>query len=141
MKKLFLIFIGVVGMAGPAAAFSSEEILKLWEGDQKPGALKQLSQWKSADKKTAGPWVLSARIAFDQKKYKKCLSYAETALEKSPQSAEAYYWRGRAYEALSNWMDAANEYRAALLADPNFSQATESLNRMNSQLGSASVQP
>lgn len=141
MKKLFLLAIAILTVTSQVFAFSSEEILKLWEADQKSAALKQLSQWKRADKKTAGPWVLSAHIAFEQKKYKKCLNYAETALGKSPQTAEAYYWRGRAFEAMSKWMDAANEYRAALLVDPNYSQAMELLNRVNSQLGSASTQP
>jgi hypothetical protein len=35
--------------------------------------------------------VQAARFSFEEKKYKRSLSYLKTALEKSPQCADAYY--------------------------------------------------
>ncbi len=114
--------------------FSQDQILLLWKDGQKSVATKKISQWKEADKKSPEPWITQARIAFEQKKYKRCLTLGEKALDRSSQSAAAYYWRGRAYEALNNNLDGANEYRAALFANPDFSEAKEALARINTQL-------
>jgi tetratricopeptide (TPR) repeat protein len=111
------------------------EILQLWNSGEKSDALKRLEEWKRSDKKSPEPWVTAAQIAFSEKKYKRCLSYAKKALDRSAESAEGYYWRGRAFEAMENWLDAGNEYRAALLANPSFSPAKESLDRVDPQLG------
>jgi tetratricopeptide (TPR) repeat protein len=111
------------------------EINSLWEQGQKSKAKKSLSAWMDAEKNSPWPWVQAARISFDEKKYKRSLSYLKTALEKSPQCADAYYWRGRNYEEQKKPMDAANEYRAALLAQEKFEAAQEGLNRVLALLG------
>ena len=143
MKKysaIFLILTIGPGLAvwgagsGQAPQFSVDQILQLWNSNQKSQALRQIDRWKSQDKKSPEPWIAAANIAFEQKKYKRCLSMGEKALDKSSQAAAAYYWRGRAFEAMANWLDAGNEYRAALLADPNFPMAKESLDRIGLHL-------
>src|ERR1044071_8636555 len=88
-------------------SYSKEEIFELWNGNKKGEALEKLDQWMNADRKSPEPWVTAAAIAFNDGRYKRCLKMGEKALEKSPQSAGAYYWRGRAFEAMSNWLDAA----------------------------------
>ncbi len=117
---------------------ASMEIEALWQQGKKGQAERRLDKWMKEDKKSPWPWVQSAVLQHRNKKYKKSLSTLEDALEKSPNCAEAYYWRGKNYEALNKPMDAANEYRAALMAEEKFNDAQEALNRVLTQLGSSS---
>jgi tetratricopeptide (TPR) repeat protein len=94
-----------------------------------------------SEENAPGPWLAAARISFHEKKYKRCLSQAEDALERSPQNAEAYYWRGRCYEAKGNPLEAANEYKAALKAEAAHPQAHEGLSRIQANLGGTDAAP
>lgn len=84
---------------------------------------------------TAPDQLQLAQQYFDKKAYKKCISLCDKILDKEPRSADAYYWKGRAYEEQKKPLEAANEYQAAILARPDFQAANESLVRVNSLLG------
>lgn len=111
-----------------------EEIVDLWEGGKKRKAIRTLRKWEKEAPDKPGPYVATARLKFLQKKYKSCLRACKKALKKDPNNADAYYWRGRAYENLEKPLEAANEYSAALRARKGFKEALDGLNRVKSQL-------
>ncbi len=107
------------------------EIRQLWDSGDKKAAEKRLRDWEDRDEKSGEPLVMAAIFQFEKKEFKKCLSLCEKALSRSPQLAEAYYWRGRAYEALDKPVEALNEYRAAVLAKGTFPAAEERIARVD----------
>jgi uncharacterized protein HemY len=141
MKKS-LGFLLVLGLLMPGRLHAADttnpkadEIEKLYQANEKRKAEKVLDKWMQDEKNSPWPWVESGSLRFREKKYKKALKILKTALDKSPQCAEAYYWRGRSYEAMNKPLDAANEYRAALLAKDQYADAQEALTRVQAQLG------
>lgn len=82
--------------------------------------------------------LIAARQRLQEGRYKKCISLSNKVLVKWPHMAEAYYLKGRAYEALKKPLEAANEYNAALMAQKEFDDAQQGLNRVLVQLGSGS---
>lgn len=108
----------------------SAEIEALWEAGQKSQAQNKVEKWMEEEKKSPWPWVQAASLSFRQEKLKRSLAYVNTALEKSPLCADAYYWRGRIFEAQKKPLDAANEYRAALIAEQKYQEAQDALARV-----------
>jgi len=115
----------------------SIEIEALWQDGKKAEAEHELSQWMKQEKHSPWPWVQAAIFHYEGKKYNKSLSDLKTALDNDPHCAEAYFWRGKNFEAQKKPMDAANEYRAALMVEEKFNDAQEALNRVLAQLGSS----
>jgi predicted Zn-dependent protease len=113
---------------------------KFVNGDKR-GAQRDARAWLKAEPKSPWPRVASACLAFHQKKYNRCLSLAAKALDRGPQNADAYYWRGRCFEAKGNALDAANEYRAALQAEAAYPPAHEGLARVEPSLESSDALP
>ena len=109
-------------------------------GDRR-GAVREAEAWKKAESQAPWPWLAAASLAFHEKRFKRCLSQAQAALDRSPQNAEAYYWRGRCYEASGKGLDAANEYRAALKAEAAHPGAHEALARLEGVPGSGNPTP
>jgi tetratricopeptide (TPR) repeat protein len=107
---------------------------KAASGDRR-AAQREVESWKKKEGKAPWPWLAAANLSFQQKKYRRCLSEAQTALDKAPQNADAYYWRGRCFEAEGKALDAANEYRAALKAQAAHPMASEGLARVESAAG------
>lgn len=149
MKSAIRLFISMFLLsAGPllaADALAPEQRLDAIEqrylsGDRR-GAERDVKSWMKAEEKAPWPWVAEARLSFHDKKYKRCLSQAEKALERAPQNAAAYYWRGRCFEAKGNTLDAANEYRAALKAEAAYPEAHEGLARIQAGLDGAHALP
>lgn len=87
--------------------------------------------------KTAADYLAKAEVAFGKKAYKKVITFCDKALDRDPQAADAYYWKGRALEALKKPLEAANEYRAAILARGAYAEAEDGLMRVNLNLGTA----
>jgi tetratricopeptide (TPR) repeat protein len=142
MKPTLLVMLfSVLCLVVPAAAadpLSPEQRMDAIEqryvnGDRR-GAARDAKAWMKAEEKSPWPWLAAARMSFHDKRYNRCLSQAEDALERAPQNAEAYYWRGRCYEAKGNRLEAANEYRAALKAEAAHPQAHEGLARIQAGL-------
>lgn len=110
------------------------EIEGLRQAGKKSEADKALSKWTDSEKKSPWPLVLAAQFRFEERKYGKVVSLAQKAIDLSPQCAEAYYWKGRAYEMQKKPLDAANELRAALLLKDNDPVIKEAVNRVNATL-------
>ena len=107
-----------------------DEILALYDSGKKRKAFRAVNEWIKQEKKKPAPYVTAAHLYFKSGKPKKCLKYAKKALKKMPQHAVAFYWKGRAYEALDKPMEAANEYQAALFAREEYRKAKEGLDRV-----------
>jgi len=122
-------------------AFSArgQEVIELWEAGKKSKARKEIEIWMEKEVKDPEPWVLLARFSFEEKRYKKCLSIASKGITKFPQASEAYYWRGRAYEAMGNYLEAGNEYNAAIHSDQGYQPAQDALDNLNRTLGGSSA--
>ena len=119
----------------------AQAIYKLWEEGSKREAFKNAKNWMKEEKGSSFPKVVMASLYFQKGKYKKCLRLCKKAIKKSPQIGEAYFWRGRAYEALKKPMEAANEYRAALYAKQEFYPAQEGLDRVLAKLNEGVSEP
>ncbi len=83
---------------------------------------------------TATEQLQQAQMFFEKKSYKKCISLCDKVLDKDPSVADAYYWKARALEAQEKPLDAANEYKAALIARAEFPEARDGLARVTSLL-------
>ena len=94
-----------------------------------------VKDWMKADAKSPWPLVGAARLAYYERHFRKGLSFVNDVLNKWPQCAPAYFWRGRLYEALKRPLDAANEYRAALLSTDPYPAAQPELDRVLASLG------
>jgi tetratricopeptide (TPR) repeat protein len=116
----------------------AQEIEKLWDSKEKKKAESLLDEWMKKEKDAAGPWVMSAKLRLKEGRAKKSLSLCDTALKKSPQEAEAYFIKGKAYESLGKPLEAANEYRAALIARADYAEAKQALDKILAQLGTPS---
>ena len=110
-------------------------------GGDKRGAERDAHAWLKAEPKSPWPRIATACLAFHQKKYNRCLSWAAKALDQAPQNADGYYWRGRCFEAKGKTLDAANEYRAALKAEAAYPPANEGLARVEPSLESSDALP
>ncbi len=111
-----------------------KEIRSLIDQERVAEASKVAHQWIHDEKKADQPWAYLAEIAHGKKQYKKAILLAGKALKQNAENGHAYYWRGRSYESQKNWLEAANEYRAALLANSKLFEATAGLNRVQTNL-------
>lgn len=124
----------------PAVLSRAAEIEALWQDSPKK-AHRAIRQWMKEEKSSPYPWVVQASLRYREKRYKKCLALGNKALTKDPHSADAYYWRARAFEAQGKPLEAANEYQTALAAQESFAQAKAGLDRAVAALGSPTGTP
>lgn len=121
-------------VAAPAENDSSDprriEIERLWAEGRTRDALRRVKEWRKKERESPWPWVVEGELFFRQQRYKKAVRRLDRALELAPQMAEAYYWRGRAYEAMGKPLDAANEYRAAMMAGEPDTRSQKALERV-----------
>jgi predicted Zn-dependent protease len=113
------------------------QIEKRYMDGERREAHRDADRWIKAEPKQPWPRAAAACLAFHDKKYKRCLSYAQAAIDRGPQNAEGYFWRGRCWEARGNTLEAANEYRAALKAEAAHPQAQQGLARLQGSVGEA----
>lgn len=162
LNRVLIVLISTGFYAGKASVFSAEtsvpstpsqalhlpeavavdrmgEIRQLWTEGKKSEAQGKISEWIKKEKKNVLPWVLKTEFAFKDGRYKQALSLAEKALSKFPPDERLYFLRGQSYEALKNPMDAANEYRAALLLNKSNAEAQMALNKLMVTLDPSSV--
>lgn len=111
------------------------EVETFWASGDKKNAMKRLDKWMNEEKTSPWPWVVAAKLQCEQKKFKKCVSLSQNALDKDPACSEAYFWKGRGLEGQNKSLDAANEYRAALSGANKYLDAQKDLDRLNITLG------
>lgn len=111
-----------------------QKIEELWAQNKKRQAEKLLNKWMDEESESPFPWVAAGNLRFLDRNYKKAISLYTAALKKSPDCGEAYYGRGQAQEALKNYLEAANEYQAALIAGQSYPSAQDALARVKSIL-------
>jgi predicted Zn-dependent protease len=146
VRLLPILLLGVLSARAEEPVAPEQRISAIeqkYAGGARQEAAKEVKAWLKTDDDQPWPWVAAASLSFHDKKYKKCLKQAAHALERAPQSAEGYYWRGRCFEASGNALDAANEYRAALKAEAAHPRANEGLARIQASLdhGAADAPP
>jgi tetratricopeptide (TPR) repeat protein len=112
-------------VSGPRA-----EIEALLVQGKKKEAQKKITQWMDKEKDSPWPWVMEARMEYENKNFKRSKTLADKALNKAPDCGEAYYWKGRALEALKKNLEAANEYRAAIIGPHKYPDAQKDLDRV-----------
>ncbi len=78
-------------------------------------------------------WVLLGRTYLAEERPKKAVKFFNRALRLDPHCAPAYFGRGEAFEKRGRLDEAANEYRAAALADPVHSGAQSALGRLKDE--------
>jgi tetratricopeptide (TPR) repeat protein len=66
---------------------------------------------------SAAGWTLWGRAKLAQKEYKQAVRRFNKALKRDPAYSEAFFWKGKTYEAWGKLDEAANEYQAAFHAD------------------------
>jgi tetratricopeptide (TPR) repeat protein len=130
LSLLQISWFGISVAAEEFGGAKGTEIISLWKSGEKKEAKKLVNRWMDEDEKSAVPLVFSAILKFEEEEYKGCLSYTKKAIERDPHLAEAYFWRGRAYEAMGKYLEADNEYRAALAANKEFAEAQIRLNQV-----------
>ncbi len=113
-----------------------KNLQKAW-GDIQEGNWKQAREKVlvviAKNKKNPEAWTLLGRTYFMQPKYKKAIRRFKKALKYDPHYAQAYFWKGKAYEALNKVDEAENEYQAAFRADPNLEEARNSWKKLREQ--------
>lgn len=78
-------------------------------------------------------YTFLARVHLSQGRFAQAVTEAQKGALLPPESAEAFYWLGQAYEARNNTGDIASAQRAyqqALEIDPDFAPAREALDRL-----------
>jgi tetratricopeptide (TPR) repeat protein len=67
---------------------------------------------------------------YDQAKYKEALKVLKRAVTIQNNFDEGYYWMGKCYEKLNQRDDAIESYQNALLYDKNYTEARDSLEKL-----------
>lgn len=77
------------------------------------------------------PGYLEKAIAlYDQSKYEDAIKVLEKAVTLQNRFDEGHYWLGRCLEKMNRIPEALEEYRTALMYDPEYAEAREALNKL-----------
>lgn len=101
------------------------------EAGQWRQARRTLKKFVGDNKKSAEGWTLLGRTYFAIGAYGKALSRFDKALKYDSHYSPAYLGRGEVYEKKGRLDEAANDFRAATLADPISLEAREALARLS----------
>jgi tetratricopeptide (TPR) repeat protein len=71
-----------------------------------------------------------AIVLYDIAKYEEAISVLEKAVTLQNKFDEGYYWMGKCYEKLKNTNEAIEQYRTALLYNPDYIEAKDALGRL-----------
>lgn len=124
----------------PAAATVADWALRVQEALAENNLRKaetNARSWVKAEKKSPTAWTALGQVTLADGKPRRALRYFTRALKWAPHHAPAFYGRGQCFEKRGRLDEAANEYKAATLADAAFSDANTALARLHEQ----SVQP
>ena len=77
------------------------------------------------------PGYLEKAIAlYDQAKYAEAIKVLDRAVTLQNNFDEGYYWRGRCHEKINKLADAMEDYRTALMYNPEYAEAKDALARL-----------
>lgn len=74
-------------------------------------------------------------LYYEAKKYDDALKVFQLATDVNAKYADAYYWKGKTYEAMGRTEEAINAYEEALGLDPGLKEASDALGRLRSVKG------
>ncbi|MBL0058393.1 MAG: tetratricopeptide repeat protein [Elusimicrobia bacterium] len=104
-------------------------------GDLEAGQVRQarrkLNSFLDKQPTSAEGWTLLGRTYLATGDNSKALSRFQKALKFDPHYAPAFTGRGEVFEKRGHLDEAANEFRAAVLSDPNEPEARQALARLN----------
>ncbi|MBL0350680.1 MAG: tetratricopeptide repeat protein [Elusimicrobia bacterium] len=90
-------------------------------------------EWAHAEPRSADAWTWVGRAYLAEGRNRRAVRAFNRALKWSPHNARAFWGRGQAFEKRGRLDEAANEYRAAVLADPHLADAQSALSRLKDQ--------
>jgi Tfp pilus assembly protein PilF len=93
-------------------------------------ARKKVNKFLNSNSTSAEGWTLLARTYQAAGGYKKAKKRYGKALKFDPHYAPAYVGRGEIFEKMGKLDEAANDFRAATLSDPNSLEARQALARL-----------
>jgi Tfp pilus assembly protein PilF len=93
-------------------------------------ARKKMKSYIRKNGKSAEAWTLLGRSYVAAGAYKKAKRRYDKALKFDPHFAPAYVGRGEFFEKKGRLDEAANDYQAAVLSDPNSLEARQALARL-----------
>lgn len=106
------------------------EARQAMEASQWRKARRTIKKYLDENKKSAEAWTLLAQTYLATGANGKALRRFDKALKFDPHYAPAFVGRGEVFEKKGRLDEAANDFRAALLSDPNNTVAGESLTRV-----------
>jgi tetratricopeptide (TPR) repeat protein len=116
-----ILFLAGIAPAASAADSAQELLLQARAAERK-------------DKKDPAVWTLRGRAALAEGKQNRAFKCFSKALKLDPLNAGAYYERGRIYESRNKLDEAANEYQAALKADPSHGDARKAWDALSARV-------
>jgi tetratricopeptide (TPR) repeat protein len=99
-------------------------------------ARRATNQFLKTNKESAEGWTLLGQTYLATGANRKAKKKFKKALKYDPHYAPAYMGWGEIFESESRWDEAANEYRAARIADPNNPAAEIALERLAARTAS-----
>ncbi len=90
-------------------------------------------EWARLEPRSADAWTWVGRAYLAEGRNRRAVRAFNRALKWSPHNARAFWGRGQAFEKRGRLDEAANEYRAAALADPHLADAQSALARLKDQ--------
>ena len=96
-------------------------------------ARRKAKEWARAEPRSTDAWTWVGRAFLAEGKNRRAVRAFNRALKWGPHNARAFWGRGQAFEKRGRLDEAANEYRAAVLADPRLDDAQSALVRLKDQ--------
>lgn len=104
-------------------------------------ARRTLKKYIDNNTKSAEGWTLLARTYLATGANGKALRRFDKALKFDPHYAPAFVGRGELFEKKGRLDEAANDFRAAMLSDPNLPEARQALTRVTPAAPSSDSNP
>ncbi len=113
--------------ADPAFMSEAETLLNQGEWNK---AIRLANRRLSRNSKSWDAWTVSGRAYLGKKQYAWAVRRFNKALKFRPAYADAFYWKGQAFEEWGKLDEATNEYQAAIHADAQQPLAQAALGRL-----------
>jgi tetratricopeptide (TPR) repeat protein len=137
-KRALLCFLALAPAALLSAKTATPPAVVTAAAADNPADLRRQADDLIAKKdRSAQPYLLLGRASFAEGRYGKTIGAMDKALKRDALCADAYYWKGAAYEAQGKLDEAANEYQAALKAAPGHARAQAAWKKLSDRITTA----